>query len=566
MTGSSRPFVQGPRRDLLLVAGATVACLLPFVGKPFHIDDPVYLWVARHIQSHPLDFYGFTANWHGAVQGMAEINKNPPLASFFLAAAAALVGWSEAALHTAMLIPAVALVLGVQALSHRLAPPGTGSAARLVALLLLTLPVFVVSATSLMADVPAAALWCWAVVLWLRGLEERRLGWLLASAVLVTACALTKYVGIALILLLAAYALVRERRVGPWVLALLLPIALLAGYDFWMRELYGVAPLTGVASYAAGYRADGVAPALRGLVGLSFLGGGFLGLTLLVPWLWGWRAALGWLAMLGLVILGCSRLGSAGTLALRDETGTRWLLVCQLALFAWAGLHLLGLAVRDGLRHRDAGSWLLGLWLVGIFVFAAVLNWTTNARSLLPAVPAAALLVARGLAARRAVVGSWGRVARISALALGLAIAWAVAWADLRHAQSARAAAHELMARHRPEQGAVWFLGSWGFQYYMETQGATRLDLQDAELLPGDVVIVATNNSTGGMVPPGILVLRERAEFPLGRWITVLSAPLGAGFYSDIWGPLPFALGDVPPDVYLVGEVRVPARLRGRLR
>jgi hypothetical protein len=42
---------------------------------------------------------------------MWDITKNPPLACHYLAAAAAVVGWSEAALHAAFLLPAVAVSL-----------------------------------------------------------------------------------------------------------------------------------------------------------------------------------------------------------------------------------------------------------------------------------------------------------------------------------------------------------------------------------------------------------------------------------------------------------------------
>ena len=36
-------------RDCLILVALTLACLLPFVGKAFNIDDPMYLWAAEHI-------------------------------------------------------------------------------------------------------------------------------------------------------------------------------------------------------------------------------------------------------------------------------------------------------------------------------------------------------------------------------------------------------------------------------------------------------------------------------------------------------------------------------------
>jgi hypothetical protein len=38
---------------------ATRAALLPFLAKPFNIDDPLFIWTAHQIQSHPANPYGF---------------------------------------------------------------------------------------------------------------------------------------------------------------------------------------------------------------------------------------------------------------------------------------------------------------------------------------------------------------------------------------------------------------------------------------------------------------------------------------------------------------------------
>src|SRR5690349_3737829 len=84
----------GARRFLtpLLLAVATAAALLPFLDKPFHLDDPVFLWVADQIRQQPLDPYGFEANWYGVAKPMHEMNKNPPLAGYYIAAVDATVG------------------------------------------------------------------------------------------------------------------------------------------------------------------------------------------------------------------------------------------------------------------------------------------------------------------------------------------------------------------------------------------------------------------------------------------------------------------------------------------
>src|SRR5262249_24581433 len=110
MAPSSQSPAQGSRQRLLLLGLACASCLVPFVNKPFHIDDPLFLWAAQHIEKHPLDFYGFQVNWYFSEMPMAEVTKNPPLGSYYIALASTLLGWSEMGLHLAFLPPAIGAI------------------------------------------------------------------------------------------------------------------------------------------------------------------------------------------------------------------------------------------------------------------------------------------------------------------------------------------------------------------------------------------------------------------------------------------------------------------------
>src|SRR5512137_1051868 len=70
---SDRISEMGPRGRLLLALAAFTVCYAPFLWRPVQIDDPLFLWAARHIQSHPLDFYGLTANWFGTVAPFPDV-------------------------------------------------------------------------------------------------------------------------------------------------------------------------------------------------------------------------------------------------------------------------------------------------------------------------------------------------------------------------------------------------------------------------------------------------------------------------------------------------------------
>jgi 4-amino-4-deoxy-L-arabinose transferase-like glycosyltransferase len=542
-------------RDAALIVLAALACLLAFVDKPLHLDDPVYVRIARQIVDAPHDFFGLEMNWHGRLEPVAAFNKNPPGVSFWLAAAGSLVGWSERALHVWMLAPALALLLA----TWRLAARFSGSP-RMAALALLAMPGFLVSATTLMADVGMLALWCWALVLWTGGLERRRVAALVAAGVLAALCAVTKYVGVAVIPLLAAYALAKERRWWGWLACLAVPVAALLGFDLAMRAAYGVSPFSHVSAYALSYRPQPVPLESRTLVGLSFLGGCLLPGIFFAPWLWRGRTLVAGLAGLGLLGLAAARFGRLESLSALGEGG--WLLRVQLAVFVATGVQCLVLAVADLRARRDAASLLLALWLAGIFGFATFANWSTNARAVLAAAPAAALLLVRRLETRGGI--GWGdaRPLRLAPLAPALAVALAVAWADARLAESARQAALELTRKYAVDGRQPWFRGAWGFQHYAELEGARKIDESDTLLAPGDVVFLPTNNSGVGPLPPQVVTALERAEFPAARWVASMAAPLGAGFYSDLWGPLPFAFGRAPAEVYWVLRVERPLRIQ----
>src|SRR5215471_2041699 len=107
-------------RDAFFATFAVIAALRPFLNKAFHIDDPLFLWMAQQISQHPGDPYGFWLNWYGIAQPMFLVMKNPPLSSYYMALAATFFGWSERAMHGAFLVPAVAAILGTFFLARRL--------------------------------------------------------------------------------------------------------------------------------------------------------------------------------------------------------------------------------------------------------------------------------------------------------------------------------------------------------------------------------------------------------------------------------------------------------------
>lgn len=503
-----------------IVAAVTLVCLLPFADKAFHVDDHRYVDMARQIQRDPGDFFGFTVNLGGSEQLFARMGNNPPFGSFYMAAAALLSGWSEPGLHLVFLLPALLVTLCTAALARR-----AGGDPLLAALFTLACPAFLVSATSVMASVTMLALFCASVLCWVKGLEEGRSAWLLAGVSLAALCALTKYFGMALIPLLALVAWVRERRLGAWAAWLVVPVAALAAFELYTLHRYGVSPLLRASGYSIQSRAEELGGVRRLLVTVVFAGGVLAPVLFFAPVAFSRRM----LVATGLLAAGLFAAYAASWPGDLDFQ-------LHVAFFALAGAALFVLLAAELGRRRDAWTLLLLAWALGSFVFAGFVNYTTNARTLLPMAPPVAILVARRMAERTAEGRAWLRYAP---LAPALALSLLVAWGDASLADASREAARRIADRWSPAGRTLWVDGYWGFQHYMRAAGARSIDVRRSVLLPGDVVARHLNSKVQIGLSPEAATLVEEVEVPVGP-VTTMALDTGTGFYAIQWGPLPY--------------------------
>jgi len=533
-----------------LLTAVTLACLLPFLGKAFHMDDPLFIWAARHIQSHPLDFYGFNVDWSYQEQPMAREMQNPPLAAYYLAVVGSALGWSERALHLGFLLPAIAFVLGTYCLARRLCSHPFAAALSVVAM-----PVFLLSSTSVMCDTMMAALWVWTVHFWLAGLDPERPSRLWLAAALLAACSLTKYFGVALIPLLSVYSALQQPQTWRWLKYFALPVLILAGYQWMTARLYGQGLLWNAATYVTTLRVeDGWGSKL--LETLAFCGGcTFIGLAAL-PLLWGRKGVI--VGVFSAGVLGCLMIvmKQLGVFSVSEGGHVKWLFLAQMALFIVGGLIVLTLAISDAMRHRTPASVLLALWLAGGLVFIGAVNWTVSGRNLLPLAPAVALLVIRHLESSP---GS-ERPDRFRhwwwPLGISLAVALMVARADWHWANSERTIAGTMKDQLASRCDSIAFEGHWGFHYYMEQMGAKPLARTPLHLNHNVAIVLPMGNTCLFDLPSNLVEPLAKVDVTSSKWISIQSIPDGAGYYSDEWGPAPFIFGPATEESYWVFLVK----------
>ncbi|MDZ7686083.1 MAG: hypothetical protein U5O39_14595 [Gammaproteobacteria bacterium] len=293
---------------------------------------------------------------------------------------------------------------------------------------------------------------------------------------------------------------------------------------------------------------------MGGLTALSFLGGCVITVVFYLPWLCSGRRLV--LSGAGLIIVaaGLVLLGSLKGLEWRNDAGIDWFSVGHISLYVWAGGMVLLFAIADFWKHRDSISLLLVLWILGVFVFAWIMNWTVNGRTLLPLAPAVGIVLVRLMEAGGGML-TLRRPAWVLAAAGFAAMAGMIpVHADYVRAKSVRHAAMEIVNR-RQEGQQIFFEGHWGFQWYMESLGAEMLDLSRAR--SGDLIVAPMNNTNVRLdVPKRMIDDFYRENFPGPTYAATMRDSLGAGFYSDFSGPLPFRFGPVPPEEYVFIRVR----------
>src|SRR3989304_5587397 len=97
-------------------------------------------------------------------------------------------------------------------------------------------------------------------------------------------------------------------------------------------------------------------------------------------------------------------------------------------------------------------------------------------------------------------------------------------------------------------------------------RGGRAVDWGAPRPSPGETLVVPDNNTNTFLMPRGSVSLLRVVEVPSPALMATMNRAVGAGFYSDVWGPLPFAVGRGPQERYYVFRVTAPPRWRRRER
>jgi hypothetical protein len=495
-----------------------VLILVPFLGTPFTIDDPIYLREAQHALVDPLHPQAFLMVWSTDLNLRASQILPGGLAVPYLLIPTALAGSTEWAAHLTQILLLLAAIYATALAALRLGLDDT--AARWTAILTATCPTVLGMAGTAMPDIAAMTFVALGMERALACREDGRWTQALVASLWLTLAVLTRTHTI--LVLIPAFVLMRApTRFLPLMLT---PVA------FLVVSLLITDPESEGSNILASMLQSrgGIGIFVRNLSALltHFL----LVIPLTLPWLV-LRARHISRTLLGMAILCAAvlftRVGWAG--------------------FA-AGASLLALAdiLLDALERRDRVQLALGMWL--LMALPVVVYIHLPSKYLLPSVPAAVILVTR-LASRE-------RVRRLmpamAAAGLGLSLLILLAARDL--AETQRRAVADLIVPHTKVYERVWFSGHWGFQWYAEKAGARPVTLGPPSPQRGDIIVVSDIDLPRFPAAWTARQVIQRVTYP-NAFGCVMDMQAGAGFFSSVWGFLPWAPGSGEANTFEVWRV-----------
>lgn len=509
----------------MLTGICSLLVYIPFLNKPFHIDDPFFLYAARAIDLsplHPFAASGFYDLW--------KDNFNSIAFYYFPAAARALLGENEILMHSAYFIFFAAAVY-----YFRLACVNAGIKSAAPTLLFLASPLTLLTGTSIMSDLPLVAFLLASFYHLASFAENGRPGDLAVSLAAFAAAALTKYYAVVFIpLYFAAFALYGRRNALKYAaLAALALAAAFAVYAFFRQPhiLYVLGKLGWIHS-----------PVRKET--LSFL------------------TTLGGISVFPLcflLLLGRDTVKPAiyaavlpAAFILSITAGLNAAQAAAMSLYSANSVFIFYVVwkrFRRSVAEKNRAATLMTLWFFAYSLFLMLFPNIMAGRYVLPLLPPLIICLYLELRDLPGTPKHASAFFVLSTLALGLALNTA----DYKLAGIYRDFGKEASGRIPAEQ--TGYLGHYAFDYYMQKNGFERFDIKKHKYL-----IMSKYASAHVVYGGGAALERIKKEYALASIIPkgekyplrVWDPTAFAGFHLNMFGYLPWGISSDPMETFYV--------------
>lgn len=528
--------------QLVMLLPLALLSLSPFANKAVHIDDLLFIDMGNMF-SHVGNYYGEPYTAFGVKYDSLLRSSHSPLViplSIFLIKQIFPAG-GETALHLFFLSFAVGALTFTYLLCLRFnTPPFLISAG------LLFSPTFFIMSQSLMTDVATYCFVTGSMVFFIRAVDladKRSLALAITLFSLAIGCGFQSLIFYATFLV---YVVLNPPRRISYVFAMCLSV-----FPFLMWYGYHILHLKEFSSDVSSYFTllDAAGRRIKIAYYISQFSTAFLAPVGFILAIWQkkhMKAALISLAITGMLF------PKFLSPVLNNYTLAQKLVFCGGVFFTFLSLAMILqntylIVVGDQADKQEKNDTVFLLLNLIIFIpICFVFTPFATTRYLLPIIGVVYILIFR----HAATIRPWIATAAILVCA---AMSMWTAKADYDLAEIYRKFATE-SAQVFPEKERVWFIGEWGFRYYMSQAGYRYLS-KDSDIKAGDMIIdptIVARMSLGQVHRP--LQLKKVIAYP-GNLLKTLHFGTHAGFWSQGWGLMPFWPSRQPTEEFKVYEV-----------
>lgn len=446
--------------------------------KAVHIDDTVYLEMARHIRSDPLHPMSGQINWSNTAEPIYSINQ-PPFMCYLYALTMSVFGDSEIALHFLLSLFSLGAIYLFFILARQFAPQN-----RLILTATFCLgPVFI-PGQNLMMDIPVVALWLTFFVL-VFNKKIKPLFRYIFAAVILSIAFLIKYTS--LILMPILFFDILQKRDWRFLWTGCVPVIILFGWSLFNIYDYGGIhilgrPVSPPNLMRLGYGLTDWLVCVGAVCPFSII---------LIP---PRRDRLAWL---GLLLLAAAAflfiIYNSNNFNLGRPTSWRAIFggiffgngVLLFASTLYYGARNCIVAYREKRQNEKSCHIIFLAWLLGAMAFIVLFAPFVAVRHILIVVPVVLLILNIGVFVRMA--KKWLVIGMLATVFLGVTLGIS----DWIYADTYRVQAKKIGEKLRTKrENTIWYLGHWGWQWYASREGLKLYDYKLAKLKVGDILVV----------------------------------------------------------------------------
>lgn len=474
-----------------------LALALPLLNKAYYIDDTAFLYIANQIEKDPLRPYSFHIEW-GSTSGSASYLRDTPLIPYYVALISKLFGRSEIVLHFSFLIFPIMAGISFYFISKKFVKFPLAAT-----LIMLATPTFLANSQNLMLDVPALSLFLLAAALYINGVDKENNPNLFFGSIAAGFAYLAKPNAIVIIPLLMLYCFLNKK--SKYMVYMLVPVVfiiLFAVHNYFFEDRILIADYLPFLINNKGSNFD-KAPAYF-FSNLSYIGGATIfTLFLVYPFILRKRnliilsfsALLSTLASIFLYNFSSHFVSGRYTISqivlffAFILSSTFFIMIVIVENYKGIKLALQNIFCLKKINYDVDNffiiSWFMGVFILNSFISGGAVRYNTL---FLPPLVLSYFVTLKKYADQLRI-----NLSRLLLIALLLTVLTGiiVAYADYDYANSYRDFALNVPQKYKTENNAIWFTGSDGFQYYMETKGYKIIPRNGNPYKKGDIIIKA---------------------------------------------------------------------------